>query len=201
VSEFLNVNRKPISMTIEGHLCKNGKLCGFVRKFGRILRAPDLPCTDVIHDKLSYVGYFDPQSGEPTGSSYRFLVGGSMLYSEDFQTVAYIFTDNRTAVLGEFDRFGLLIKGQKVSLKSSTCDDNGMLVTQFTSPIDPETVYTYKPPTKEEFGDQPLVPDELAIDFVDVKHISDFKVCTTILQTKMHRFQFKSFRVMEHLPK
>jgi hypothetical protein len=165
------------SLIIQGHLCLNGKLCGLVRKFGRILRAPDFPCKDhVIHRELSFVGYLDPNTGYPTGPSYRLLVGGSMLYFENNQTLAYIYTDTKTAVVGEFDNFGLLIKGQKVRVTSSTCDDNGMLVTQFTSPIEPETFYSYKPPTKEEFGDQPQVPDEIAVDFVEVRWISEFKV-------------------------
>jgi hypothetical protein len=190
----LNPQRKRISLMIEGHLCKNGNLCGLVRKFGQFLRAPDLPCRDVFHDKLSYVGFLDPQTGEPTGSSYRLLVGGSILYSEDAQTVAYIYTDNRTAVVGEFDSFGLLIKGQKVRVKSSTCDDNGMLVTQFTTPIQLEAFYTYKPPTKEEFGGQPLIPDEVAIDFVEVKHISDFKVFAHYYRQKAALITFLKFQ-------
>jgi hypothetical protein len=153
-----------------------GKLCGLVRKFGQIPRAPDFPCMDVVHHKLSFVGYLDPKTGNPTGPSYRLLVGNSMLYNENYQTLAYIYMDTKTAVVGEFDSFGLLIKGQKVRVKSSTCNDNGMLVTQFTLPIEPETFYAYKPPTKEEFGDQPQVPDEIAVDFVEVRQISEFMV-------------------------
>ena len=54
----------------------------------------------------------------------------------------------------------------------SGCDENGLAKLKFQEPIEPEVFYHYKAPTEKEFGDQPLVPDELAVEYFEVKEIN-----------------------------
>ena len=65
--------------SIIGHICKNGKLCGHVLKFG--LRIRDPVCDIVQHHNLAYVGYHDPISGDSLGPTIHVLVGTSVLYN------------------------------------------------------------------------------------------------------------------------
>ena len=44
---------------------------------------------------------------------------------------------------------------------------------QFGTPEHPEIFYHYKPPNEKEFGDQPLVSDELAVEYLEVKNINE----------------------------
>ena len=41
--------------------------------------------------------------------------------------------------------------------------------------MEPDVYYHYDPPGPKKLGDQPTVSDELAIEFVEVKYIDDFK--------------------------
>ena len=62
-----------------GHICKNGKLCGHILKFGRRLRDP--LCDREVSNLLGYVGYHNPISGEPEGPTITMLIGDSILYN------------------------------------------------------------------------------------------------------------------------
>ncbi len=78
---------------------------------------------------------------------------------------------------GDFDQFGSLIRGQKVKLESVACSDgNGQPEIQYSQPLKPEVSYQYKPPTSDSLGDQPLIGDEIAEDYVYVENISKLKV-------------------------
>ena len=62
-----------------GHICKNGKLCGHILKFGRRLRDP--LCDRGQSNLLAYVGYHNPISGEPEGPTITMLIGDSIIYN------------------------------------------------------------------------------------------------------------------------
>ena len=172
-----------LTLTLTGHLCKNGHLCGLVTKYGQRLRDPEVGAEEhcnYMANKLTYLGFHDPQSGEPKGPIYKVLLGESIMYSESKkfsgQNIAYMYHKNNFAILGEFDDSSLLINGQKVAYEANSCDSNGMLGLKFAKPVNPEVVYHYKPPTYTSFGDQPLTPDELATEWIEVKFVSKFKV-------------------------
>ena len=85
---------------------------------------------------------------------------------------AYIYKSSTFAIKGSFDQHGLLIKGQKVPYLMKGCDENGLAKLEFKEPKEPKTFYHYKPPNEKEFGDQPLVSDELAVEYFKVKSIN-----------------------------
>ena len=62
-----------------GHICKDGKLCGHILKFGRRLRDP--LCDREQSNLLTYVGYHNPISGEPEGPTITMLIGESIIYN------------------------------------------------------------------------------------------------------------------------
>ena len=53
------------------------------------------------------------------------------------------------------------------------CDENGLAKLEFQEPKEPKIFYHYKPPNEKEFGDQPLVSDELAVEYFEVKSINE----------------------------
>ena len=55
----------------------------------------------------------------------------------------------------------------------SGCDENGLAKLEFKESIEPKVFYHYKAPTDNEFGDQPLVPDELAMEYLEVRSINN----------------------------
>ena len=86
---------------------------------------------------------------------------------------AYIYKSSTFAIRGSFDQYGLLIKGQKVPYFMKGCDENGLAKLEFQEPKEPDVFYHYKPPNEKEFGDQPLVSDELAVEYLEVKGINE----------------------------
>ena len=44
-----------------------------------------------------------------------------------------------------------------------------MMNFKFSEPIEPSVFYHYKPPTANSFGDQPNIPDEVAIEYVEIQ--------------------------------
>ena len=88
---------QPLSI-IHSYLCKNGKLCGIVKKLGRRLRQPI--CQNYALGQLSYFAYHDPKTGNIQGPSYNFLLGDSILYSPDGKypgnKIAYIYVVNNS---------------------------------------------------------------------------------------------------------
>lgn len=189
-------------MQIFGHICKNGQLCGLVTKYGQRLRdtqVGEAQCTATLQN-LAYLGFHDPKSGQPEGPIYKGLLGGSIMYSEnlDFSgsNVAYIYHKNHFAIMGEFNKSYLLIKGHKVAFKADGCDINGILRLKFFKPENPSVVYHYQPPTLTSFGDQPTVEDELASEWVEVRASKD-KVTTHCFMFCLDMIQF---RVKDYLP-
>ncbi len=71
-----------------------------------------------------------------------------------------------------------MVKGQKVKLKSAKCSNvNGLPEIEFDSqPVKPEVFYHYKPPGPDKVGDQPIIEDEIAEDYVAVKTFDERKV-------------------------
>ena len=122
------------------------------------------------------MGYHDPITGKPIGPTFTSLIGGSILYSPDGKysgkNNAYIYKSSIFAIKGSFDQYGLLVEGQKVPYFMSGCDENGLAKLKLQEPIEPEVFYYYKAPNEKEFGDQPLVPDELAVEYFEVKEIN-----------------------------
>ena len=90
---------------------------------------------------------------------------------------AYIFPGSRDfATLGSFDKNGLLIRGQKVSYRIEGCDVRGLLKLKFSEPSEPKVFYHYLPAKKDDFGDQPHIVDEVAEEYIEVRHINDYEV-------------------------
>ena len=89
---------------------------------------------------------------------------------------AYIFPGSRDfATLGSFDKNGLLIRGQKVSYRIEGCDVRGLLKLKFSEPLEPKVFYHYLPAKKDDFGDQPHIVDEVAEEYIEVRHINDYE--------------------------
>ena len=175
-----NKNENEIA-TLIGHVCKNGQLCGVVKKYGKRLRDPicDKVCLESLQNGAipAYIGYHDPINGYPMGPTFHTLIGDSILYSPDGKypgnSNAYIYKSSTFAIRGSFDQYGLLIKGKKVPYFMKGCDENGLAKLEFQEPKEPDVFYHYKPPNEKEFGDQPLVSDELAVEYLEVKGINE----------------------------
>ena len=163
-------------ITYVGHLCKSGNLCGIVKKYGVRLRDPSL-CLTYYSENLAYIGFQDAQ-GQIVGPTFKHLLGSSILYSPDGMypgdNIAYIYAKAPFAILGPHDQNGLLIKGQKVDYNLNGCTQHGILKIQFSDPQD-DVFYHYDPPKADSFGDQPLIPDEVGTEYVEVKTVDDFK--------------------------
>ena len=176
-----SINSNIISIFIS-NVCENGQLCGLVKKYGRRLRDPicDKICLESLERSPAYVAYHDPLTGNPIGPTFHTLIGESILYSPNGlypgQNNAYIYKSVSFAIKGSFDQYGLLVKGQKVPYFMSGCDENGLAILEFENPVDPGVFYHYKPASESDFSDQPTVPDELAMEYLEVKPINDFMV-------------------------
>ena len=77
-----SVNSNIIAI-FKSHVCKNGQLCGLVKKYGRRLRDPicDKICLESLESLPSYVAYHDPLTGNPVGPTFYSLIGESISYS------------------------------------------------------------------------------------------------------------------------
>ena len=115
-------------------------------------------------------------SEKPVGIAYKVLVGYSVIVSDNTGSfsgpnIYYTYANTSFAIKGTFDENSNLIEGQKVMIENNSCGRFGMMEADFTKPYKQENVfYHYKPPTNSSFGDQPQVPDELAIEYLEVKH-------------------------------
>ena len=83
--------------------------------------------------------------------------------------IHYIYAKSPFAIKGTFDGNFNLIEGQKVRIIGKTCNDFGMMLFEYSDPYEAESIYHFKPPTNISFGDQPLLADELAIEYVEIK--------------------------------
>lgn len=133
-------------------------------------------CSSVITSKgLSYIGRFD--EGRPVGPSFRYLIGGTFVYSKNGQfsgkdNVAFIYQDQELAMIGEFKN-GMMVKGQESQIIDSKCDEFGMRILEFGPPTGP--FYHYEEATNVTFGDQPLLRDPLDKKYVDLRDSAIFE--------------------------
>ena len=156
---------------VEGFICKNGILCGYIRKYGLRSRAnSDFVPNAVQTKKLVYFGFHEGQNGYPIGPIYKLLFGNSVIISEhgsfSGNDLAYIYQNANFAIKGSFDGNSNLINGQKVLIEKQVCNNYGMKKLFYSNPIDPFTSYNYNPPKNLSFGDQPNVPDEVAAEYL-----------------------------------
>eukprot|EP00095_Tigriopus_kingsejongensis_P003382 maker-scaffold153_size302544-snap-gene-2.26 protein:Tk03382 transcript:maker-scaffold153_size302544-snap-gene-2.26-mRNA-1 annotation:"hypothetical protein BRAFLDRAFT_120570" len=156
----------------------NGRLHGPVRAFGSIPSDPKHRCSSKVRGgALSFVGYYS--NGKPTGLAWRGLVGGSWIHGEvddngEFtgDNVAYIYPDFKTSFLGSFHR-GLMVSAQEATVTMEKCQD-GLKMFQFSKPEGPK--FHYDPPTKDSFGDQPLLGDPLDNRYVYLSQSHEFDI-------------------------
>ena len=156
---------------VEGFICKNGILCGYIRKYGLRSRAnSEFVPNAVKTEKLVYFGFHEGQNGYPIGPIYKLLFGNSVIMSEhglfSGNDLAYIYQNANFAIKGSFDGNSNLINGQKVLIEKQVCNNYGMKILLYSKPIEPFTSYHYNPPKRLSFGDQPNVPDELAAEYL-----------------------------------
>jgi len=108
------------------------------------------------------------------------LIGESIIYNPSGKypanDAAYIFLGARDfATLGAFDENALLISGQKVNYHISGCNVNGLPRLEFSEPVKPDIHYHYLPGKKDNFGDQPIIIDEIAEEYIEVRKITDYE--------------------------
>ena len=174
-------NRRPLSIVVEGYICKTGRLCGYIRKYGvRSRDNSDYISNEVNLNKLVYFGYHEALTGKSIGPIYKMLYGGSVLLSEQGKFsghLKYIYQNANFALMGSFDEYSNLIEGQKVVMKKQECTNFGLKKIVYSEPTDPLVVYHYNPPNSTSFGDQPNVPDEIAVEYLMVRDSPNAKVC------------------------
>ena len=95
------------------------------------------------------------------------------------------------ATLGSFDENTLLINGQKVNYHISGCDVNGLPKLEFSEPVKPDIHYHYLPGKKDDFGDQPIILDEIAEEYIEVRKISDYEVLAYLFLSSIIQDLFK----------
>ena len=164
-------NEKLLSIRVEGYICKNGMLCGYIRKYGLRSRAnSDFVPNEVYPNKLVYFGFHEGQRGFPNGPIYKMLLGNSIIISEHGSftgnDLAYIYQNANFALKGSFDGNSNLINGQKVLIEKEECNSYGLKKLIYSAPIEPLTSYHYKAPKNTSFGDQPNVQDEVAAEYL-----------------------------------
>ena len=112
-------------------------------------------------------------SEKPLGLAYKVLVGYSVIMSDtglfSGPNIYYTYTNTSFAIKGTFDENSNLIEGQKIKIVNTSCNGFGMMELKYSKPYDQDVFYHYKPPTNVSFGDQPQVPDEIAIEYLEVK--------------------------------
>ena len=170
-SIFLDKSEKLLSIVVEGFICKNGILCGYIRKYGVRSRAnSDFVPDEVDLKKLVYFGFHEGQKGYPIGPIYKMLLGNSIIISEHGSftgnNLAYIYQNANFALKGSFDGNSNLINGQKVLIEKEECNSYGLKKLIYSAPIEPLTSYHYKAPKNTSFGDQPNVQDEVAAEYL-----------------------------------
>jgi hypothetical protein len=105
---------------------------------------------------------------------------------------AYIFLGARYfATQGSFDENALLISGQKVNYHISGCNVNGLPKLEFSEPVKPDIHYHYLPGKKDNFGDQPIIIDEIAEEYIEVRKISDYEVPAYLSLSSIIQVLFK----------
>ena len=79
--------------------------------------------------------------------------------------------------MGYFDEYSNLIEGQKVLIRKQQCTRFGLRKFEYYEPLQSAIVYHYKPPNVTTFGDQPNIPDEIAVEYLTIKDSPNALVC------------------------
>ena len=163
-----------MSIAVEGYICKNGKLCGYIRKFGVRSRGNSNFVPNVVNlKKLVYFGFHEGQHGHSIGPIYKVLFGRSIIVSEhgsfSGNDITYIYQNANFALKGSFDGNCNLINGQKVLIQKQECNNYGLKKLFYSEPIEPYITYHYNPPRNTSFGDQPNVSDEVATEYLIIR--------------------------------
>ena len=178
---ILSDNKRSVSIVVDGYICKNGTLCGYIRKYGiRSRDNSDYISNEVNLSQLVYFGYHEGLHGKPIGPIYKMLFGGSVLVSEHGKFsghLSYIYQNVNFALTGYFDGHSNLIEGQKVTIEKQKCTKFGLKKIVYSEPIQPTIVYHYKPPNSTSFGDQPNISDEIADEYLIVRDSPNAQVC------------------------
>ena len=103
------------------------------------------------------------------------------------------------ATLGAFDGNALLISGQKVNYHISGCNVNGLPRLEFSEPVKPDIHYHYLPGKKDNFGDQPIIIDEIAEEYIEVRKITDYEVPTYLSLSSINSRSFQTHLIFRHL--
>ena len=161
------------SIEVQGYICKNGVLCGYIKKYGTRSRDNSVyVCNEVHINSLVYFGFHEGEYGKPIGPIYKLLFGGSVIVSENGSfsgnNIAYIYKNADFALKGKFDENANLIEGQKVRIEKEECNEFGLKKLFYSEPVEPSVFYHYNPPNNMSFGDQPHVPDEVAVEYYEV---------------------------------
>ena len=172
------VNEKhEITFGISSYICQDGKLCGLVKKYGRMLRDPTI-CHKVQEEPLSLIALFD-EKGNQQGPTFHFLIGDSIIYNPTghFPTTsaAYLYYGAPFALFGSFDQNKQMIEAHKVNFSINGCTRDLLPIFEFAQPTNPNVVYHYSPPNRTSFGDQPTLDDELGEDYLEIKMADDTK--------------------------
>ena len=126
--------------------------------------------------KLVYFGYHEGLHGQAIGPIYKILFGSSIIVSEhgsfSGNDLAYIYQNGNFAIKGSFDENSNLIKGQKVYIQKQECNNYGLKELFYSEPIEPSITYHYHPPRNTSLGDQPNIPDEVALatEYIIIKN-------------------------------
>ena len=67
-----------------------------------------------------------------------------------------------------------------------------MLKLKFSEPSEPKVFYHYLPAKKDDFGDQPHIVDEVAEEYIEVRHINDHEV-RMLAYFKVYQFMLIKF--------
>ena len=164
-----------VSIIVEGYICKYGRLCGYIRKYGIRSRNNSIYIFNEIDlSKMVYFGFHDGLHGKPVGPIYKKLFGNSVILSNHGSffgdNIAYIYLNANFSILGSFDRNSNLKAGQKVTIVTHQCDALGLKKLLYSKPLQPSIMYHYNPPTSTSFGDQPLVADEVGDEYLIIKN-------------------------------
>ena len=166
-----------ITFRISSYICQDGKLCGLVKKYGRMLRDTTI-CHEIEQEPLSLIALFD-EDGNQQGPTFNFLIGDSLIYnpSGHFPTTsaAYLYYGAPFALLGSFDQTKQMVEAHKVNYSINGCTKDLLPIFEFAQPTNPNVVYHYSPPNRTSFGDQPTLNDELGEDYLDIKIADDTK--------------------------
>ena len=83
--------------------------------------------------------------------------------------ISYIYHKSKYAITGRFNNKSNLLEGQREKILRQECNSLGLMTFEYSKPMEDGISYHYNPPNETSFGDQPLVADEVALEYVEVK--------------------------------